>query len=216
MREAVHVLKFDNARVMARPLGGFLARAIERLMQNAPAEMLVVPVPLHARRERQRGFNQARLLAGAALSELRKKHPEWQMTLASKTLIRHKQTAPQSGLTPRQRRLNLKEAFQVGEPESLRGRDCLLIDDVMTTGATARAAATVLLRAGAKSVRVATVARATLKGWRKGGPKDGTEALLGGFDTRSARKIERRLSEFAGETGSAKTNNARCETNVAR
>lgn len=162
LREAIHALKFNNVRVLAQPLGGYLAAAIERLMLNAPAEMLVVPIPLHKRKESQRGFNQARLLAAVALAELGHSHPEWQFTLASRTLIRHKETAPQSGLTPRQRRMNLKEAFQVGEPEALSGRDCLLIDDIMTTGATARAAATVLLAAGAKSVRVATVARAIL------------------------------------------------------
>lgn len=167
LREAIHALKFNSARVLAKPLGGYLAQAIERLMLTVPhsetgLEMLVVPVPLHQRKEQQRGFNQARVLAAAALAELVHSHPEWQFTLASRTLIRHKETAPQSGLTPRERRINLKQAFQVGEPDALTGRDVVLIDDIMTTGATARAAATVLLAAGAKSVRVATVARATL------------------------------------------------------
>lgn len=216
MRAAIHALKFNGARVMTRPLGKFLARAIERLMLTAPSEMLVVPIPLHRRKERQRGFNQARLLAVMALRELRKSHPEWLLTLASKTLIRHKETAPQTGLTPRQRRLNLKAAFQVGEPESLLGRDVLLIDDVMTTGATARAAANVLLSSGARSVRVATVARAVLKGWRKDGPKDGNEALLGGFETHAARKIERRMKQYAGEPGTAITKHVGENSDVAR
>lgn len=216
MREAIHALKFNNARVLARPLGTYLAGAIGRLMLSAPGEMLVVPVPLHARKERQRGFNQARVLAAAAIAELRKTHPEWQLTLASRTLIRHKETTPQAGLTPRQRRINLKGAFQVGEPDALNGRDVLLIDDIMTTGATARAAANVLLASGAKSVRVATVARAVMKSWRNDGPKDGTEALLGGFNTRAARKMEKRFEEFATVTGTANTKHVGENSDVAR
>jgi ComF family protein len=186
LREAIHALKFNNARVLARPLGGYLAHAIERLMLDAPPEMLVVPVPLHQRKERQRGFNQARVLAAAALAELGHSHPEWQLTLASRTLIRHKETAPQSGLTPRERRINLKQAFQVGEPDALTGRDVLLIDDIMTTGATARAAATVLLGAGAKSVRVATVARAILS---NGNSFQGSATVSGTAKTKHVRGI---------------------------
>jgi ComF family protein len=210
MREAIHALKFNNARVLARPLGRFLAAAIERLMQAAPPDLLVVPVPLHRRKEHQRGFNQARLLADYAIRELRRSHPEWKLTLASRTLIRHKETLPQTGLTPRQRRLNLKEAFPVGAPEILRGRDLLLIDDVLTTGATARAAARVLLAAGARSVRVATVARTVMKGARvtsSGADADGG-ALFGAMDSRAARRIEKRLAEHATDSRTAKSKHA--------
>ena len=160
MREAIHALKYDRLHRAARPLGRMLAEAIAQLAGEAPAELLVVPVPLHRLKYAQRGFNQARLLAGEALEFLRKSHPKWRLTLAASTLMRLRATASQAGLTPRQRRLNLKGAFSVSDAKQVAGRDVLLIDDILTTGATARAAAKALVDAGAASVWVATLARA--------------------------------------------------------
>ena len=137
-----------------------LAGAIARLAQESPKEMLVVPVPLHRSKLVKRGFNQARLLAREALRLLSKSHPAWQLELAPGTLMRLRETRSQAGLTPRQRRLNVRGAFSVSDPGAVAGRHILLIDDIMTTGATARAAAQALIRAGAESVRVATLARA--------------------------------------------------------
>jgi hypothetical protein len=130
------------------------------LYGQAPAEMLVVPVPLHRTRHAQRGFNQARALGRHALAELKKSHPAWRLTLAPSTLIRLRATETQTGLSPRQRRLNVRGAFQVADAGQVRGRHVLLIDDILTTGATARAASQTLKRAGAASVWVATLARA--------------------------------------------------------
>jgi len=78
--------------------------------------------------------------------------------------MRLRATESQAGLTPRQRRLNVKGAFTVSEPAVVTGKHILLIDDILTTGATARAAAKALIEAGADSVRVATLARARLLG----------------------------------------------------
>ena len=122
--------------------------------------MLVIPVPLHRSKHAQRGFNQARSLAEQALGFLRKSHPHWRLTLASKTLMRLRATESQAGLTPHQRRLNVRGAFTVSDPAAVAARHILLIDDILTTGATARAAAQTLIRAGAASVWVATLARA--------------------------------------------------------
>jgi ComF family protein len=122
--------------------------------------MLVVPVPLHRSKYADRGFNQARSLAVAALDALRKSHPEWRLTLASSTLMRLRATTSQAGLTPRQRRLNVRGAFTVSNPAAVDSKHILLIDDILTTGATARAASLALTRAGAASVWVATLARA--------------------------------------------------------
>jgi ComF family protein len=145
---------------LARKLGSRLAEAIAQLAADAPKDLLVVPVPLHHGRMAQRGFNQARALATEALRILKRSHPEWRLELSSSSLVRQRSTESQAGLTPRQRRLNLRGAFFVSDSEALRGRHILLVDDIYTTGATARACSRTLMEAGAASVRVATLARA--------------------------------------------------------
>jgi len=74
--------------------------------------------------------------------------------------MRHRSTASQAGLTPRQRRLNVRGAFSVSDPAAVKGKHVLLIDDIYTTGATARAASQALIKAGAAAVWIATLARA--------------------------------------------------------
>lgn len=160
MKEAIHALKYDRLYPASRRLGAMLAQAIARLADEAPARMLVVPVPLHRSKHAQRGFNQARLLAAEALAVLRHTHPGWSLTLAPRLLVRQRATGSQAGLTPRQRRHNLRGAFRVSDPAAVAGQHILVIDDILTTGATARAASQALLRAGATSVWVATLARA--------------------------------------------------------
>jgi ComF family protein len=110
---------------------------------------LIVPVPLHARRLKERGFNQALLLAQSFSDK----------PLAREALIRVRHTVPQSGLNPRERRENVRKAFAAPRPEDLKGKNVLLVDDVYTTGATVRECARVLRRARASVVTVLTVAR---------------------------------------------------------
>ena len=161
IRELLHLLKFLGQRAIAsHVLGARLAQAILTLEPEAARDLLVVPVPLFAARQRDRGFNQAELLARAAVRELRKQRPQWKLTLAPAALQRTKDTRPLFALTPDERRTRLRSAFAAPQPETLRGREVLLIDDILTTGATARACSRVLLRAGAAKVWVATVARA--------------------------------------------------------
>jgi ComF family protein len=160
MKAAIHALKYDQLHPAARTLGLMLARAIAQLAGEAPAEMLVIPIPLHRSKYAERGFNQARALAEYALISLRKSHPEWRLTLAASTLMRHRATASQAGLTMHKRRVNVRGAFSVSDPALVESKHILVIDDIYTTGATARAAAQVLVRAGAASVWVATLARA--------------------------------------------------------
>ena len=169
MRAAIHALKYNRMHAAARKLGQMLAEAIGTLAAEAPAEMLVVPVPLFRSKHAERGFNQARALAQHALRSLRKSHPQWQLALAPSSLIRQRSTGSQAGLTPRQRRINVRGAFKVTDLSAVDGRNILIIDDILTTGSTARAAARALLQAGAATVFVATLARAyRLHHYRRG------------------------------------------------
>lgn len=160
LREMVHLLKYERMSAVARPLGQMLACAIEMLNGQAGGELMVVAVPLFPSKERQRGYNQAVLLADAALSELEKTRPEWKLRAAHSVLRRVRDTESQFALTSHGRRRNLKGAFAVRDGAMLAGREVLLVDDIYTTGATARECARVLRRAGAAKVWVATLARA--------------------------------------------------------
>jgi ComF family protein len=157
LRALIGLLKFTRIRGVARILGGHLAESTLKLEEVAGQEMLVVAVPLFNAREQRRGFNQSVLLADEALRILRQTRPDWKLTAAHNRLARRKSTDSSFGLTRRGRRRNMSGAFEVRG--SVRGQEVLLMDDVLTTGATARECARVLLRAGASRVWVATLAR---------------------------------------------------------
>jgi ComF family protein len=160
LRDLIHLLKYDKVRPAANVLGSMLAEVIAK-MQPAfgGGTILVVPVPLHSRKLRERGFNQAELIVRAAL-----KHPtvRQRFELNTHLLKRRRVTESQIGLSQNQRKENLRGAFIVTGRDALAGREVLLMDDVFTTGTTASECARVLRRAGAGKVWVATVAR-TLK-----------------------------------------------------
>jgi ComF family protein len=124
---------------------------------------LVVPVPLHRVKLRQREFNQSELIARAALKIIQAgAGSSDRFVLTPHALVRARATQSQIGLTSHQRRENIRGAFLVARPAEVVGRQILLIDDVFTTGTTVSECARVLRRAGASNVWVATVAR-TLK-----------------------------------------------------
>lgn len=158
LRELIHLLKYDGVRPAANVLGRMLAEAVATLqpllLEN---RLVVVPVPLHPRKRRQRGFNQAEVIARAALKLEALRRFE-----IDAVLDRTRETQSQIGLSRHQRRENLRGAFVVTAPEAIRDREVLLVDDVFTTGTTVSECARVLRRAGAAKVYVATVAR-TLK-----------------------------------------------------
>jgi ComF family protein len=162
LRSLVHLLKYEGMQPIAGRLGPFLADSVESFAGCSP--MLVIPVPMHPHKQRQRGFNHAELLARTAMAEMHRRHPQWRLQLDTRLLKRVRVTVSQAGLTTHQRRQNLRGAFFVPEPARVAGRDVLLMDDIYTTGATARACSRVLRNAGAASVRVATVARAQREG----------------------------------------------------
>jgi ComF family protein len=160
LRDLIHLLKYQHVRTATPVLGRMLSEVIEQLKPCfAGAEPVVVPVPLYASKLRERGFKQVELFTRSAL-KLRPGGLE--LAVQPEILERIRLTASQTGLTIHQRRENMRGAFQVKQPEVIRDRDVLLIDDVMTTGTTVSECARVLRRAGAARVWVATVAR-TLK-----------------------------------------------------
>ncbi len=158
LRALIQLLKFDRMPGLAGLLGGRMAETILELDGVAGNDVMVVAVPLFAGRERQRGYNQSRLLADIALARLRKLRPAWNLVASHGILRRVRQTESQYALSKTERRRNLRGAFEVaGE---VRGREVLVVDDIMTSGATARECARVLKSAGASRVWVATLARA--------------------------------------------------------
>jgi ComF family protein len=161
LRELIHLLKYEQVRPAATVLGRMLAEAMTGLQAgwtgNNP--LVVVPVPLHSRKLRQRGFNQSELIAQHAIKLVA---GSGRLVLHSRVLERRRETQSQIGLTRHQRRQNLRGAFVVSRPEEIAGREIVLVDDVFTTGTTVSECARVLRQAGASKVFVATVAR-TLK-----------------------------------------------------
>ena len=154
LRTLIHLFKYAGMKPLAKPLGRYLERAI-------PVDSgfdVVVPVPLHWRKRWKRGFNQAELLAREVAGRRGFK--------MAQALRRVKASDAQAGLSKTARRRNAQGAFQIRPGLTLAGQRVLLVDDVMTTGATASACARALKRAGAKSVALLTLARAD----RKWGP----------------------------------------------
>jgi ComF family protein len=151
-RELIHRFKYDRRVQLCRPLGMLTARLLASFAREAAPELLV-PVPLHVKRLRQRGFNQAVLL-GEVLAR------EWQVPLARRNLCRLRWTEPQISLAATERAANVRGAFGVADPASLRGKRLILVDDVYTTGSTVAECTRVLMKAGAAAVFIVTVARA--------------------------------------------------------
>ena len=161
-REIIHHLKYSERVSLAPPLGALLRECLQR--EPFQSEV-VIPVPLHRSRERQRGFNQAELLASSLNRHVN-----------NRILRRKKRTPSQTGLSRVRRTLNLAGAFEV------RGKvpDCVMVvDDVYTTGATLNEIARTLKRAGAKRVEVLTVARVDRSG------------SVSGNSASSAKQVER-------------------------
>jgi competence protein ComFC len=147
LRELIHLFKYARMKPLAKRLGDFMSRALPREQSFD----LAVPVPLHWLREWRRGFNQSELLAREAARRCG--------IPVIRALRRVANTRAQAGLSNTGRRENVARAFRAKRGASLSGRRVLLVDDVMTTGATARACALALKAAGAKSVTLFTLAR---------------------------------------------------------
>jgi len=148
LQEAIHHLKYRNVKGLARPLGELLANQFQEA--SIPAD-IIVPVPLHKEREKERGYNQAALLAGHLAQRV-------DLPLAERALERVRRTPPQVGLSARERWSNVAGAFRCTGSDLL-GHRVLLIDDVCSTGATLSACAQASRDGGAVAVYALTLAR---------------------------------------------------------
>ncbi len=153
LKDIILLYKYHHFRVLGKDLARFVQRSLckeERIWWRVEA---IIPVPLHPKKERQRGFNQAQVIA-KYLADSRG------IELVEGRLIKIRNVPPQTSLEVKDRKKNVLGAFRVIKGEYLKGKVVLLVDDVYTTGATIRESSRALKKAGVKEVRAVTIARA--------------------------------------------------------
>ena len=143
----IHSLKFGGHKTGLRTMAALAANS---LIHDLGSPDIIVPVPLHPRKLRSRGFNQSLLLAQLFFPDHKEK--------IRHSLVRTRHTRPQTGLKGVERRKNVVGAFTVQDPQEVQGKKICLVDDVFTTGTTVNECAKTLKKAGATSVEVATMA----------------------------------------------------------
>jgi ComF family protein len=158
--DVIHCFKYKKKIQLARPLGMLLFYDFVRYWGGKSMD-LVIPVPLHAKKLKRRGFNQAFLLVREWMHMAETLNMEWPgIRMETTALTRSRGTEPQTGLSREKRVYNIKDAFSITDFQKVAGKKILLVDDVYTTGATVEECARVLLKAGAEQVDVLTLARA--------------------------------------------------------
>jgi len=150
-QDAIALFKYGSRQLLTGPLAALMIKFAEREIDLAQYDV-VVPVPLHRVRERERGFNQAEALARCFSERFR-------FFAVENCLLRIRETPQQTLLRGDERRRNIKGAFALAQDPDFRGKKVLLVDDVITTGATAEECARTLRRGGAERVDVLAVAR---------------------------------------------------------
>jgi len=167
LRQLIHLLKFERVTSVAALLAERMAEALDGALLQTQAPLLITAVPLFSRKQSERGFNQSRLLAQELVTALRRRG--WDVRGDYALLLRKRETRSQSELNLSQRRANLRGVFGAGKNAAMiRDANILLIDDIVTTTATARQCSAVLVKAGAAQVWVATAARSQkveVAGW---------------------------------------------------
>lgn len=152
VRTAIHLFKYRGGKGFGEGLGRLAAEYLRRTHTELLSGVdVMIPVPLHPKKERRRGFNQTILLCRAVSAETA-------LPLCERGLLRRKDTMPQSLLSPAERKENLRGVFVVNA--DVAGKRVLLVDDIFTSGATCGECARALYRAGAESVRVFCLAAA--------------------------------------------------------
>ena len=148
LRKAINLFKYHNMKRLSKPLSAMILRI------EIPQVDAVIPIPLYKDRLRQREFNQSALLAKYTAKSTG-------TSLLVDCLVKVKDTMPQVGLSSRERRRNIRNAFGVEKKELIKGKVILLMDDVITTGATVRECSKVLKKAGAVNIYVMALAQGT-------------------------------------------------------
>jgi ComF family protein len=148
---AIHEFKYAEKTYLATPLG-LLLSSFAKTWLHGHRNLLVMPVPLHPKRLRERGFNQSLLLAEKVAMTL-----DARLDFSSLKRIRY--TQPQTGLGSEERKKNVRKAFGVSNPDAVKGRAVVLVDDVATTGSTLNECARTLRRAGCRRVFCLVLAR---------------------------------------------------------
>lgn len=161
LRAVILQLKFRRCERLGKRLGAYLLAPWNALAIASDDAPILAPVPLHSKRKRERGFNQAELLALGLSRELARIKKGPRPRVDADCLRRTRATTPQTGLSLQARKENVRNVFDVHRPERVHGRTVVLVDDVMTTGATLSACAGALKKAGACTVLGLTLARAT-------------------------------------------------------
>jgi ComF family protein len=147
----IHQFKYGKRVMLRRPLGLLATAHLNAFAIGFKAD-LILPVPLHVKRLKERGFNQA-ILLGEIFSK------KWKLALSRNNLKRIRWTEPQVNLGAAERAANVRGAFAITSEKEITGKRVILLDDVYTTGSTAKECSRVLMKAGAIAVAVLTVAR---------------------------------------------------------
>jgi len=158
LQDLLHKLKYDHLKGVGWRIGteaGRLLSESKLLEQNSLTQnnALLVPVPLHSKRYRRRGYNQARVLAEGISRRCNLEVAE------EGVVVRRKNTTSQTGLNSRERIKNTSDAFQINQETKIFGRNCIIVDDVYTTGATTFELAGVLSKSNGKKTAIVTIAR---------------------------------------------------------
>ena len=156
MQKLIHLFKYGQKTSLQHCFFELISEFITAYRLNINQFDLVIPVPLHPTRLRERGYNQAQLLAQLIARQ-------YSIPLSSNNLIRIRNTESQSVLSQKERWTNIQQAFRIRQPVEFQDKEILLIDDLLTTGATASEAARTLKEAGAKRVDVLTIAVTALE-----------------------------------------------------
>ena len=156
MRKSIHRFKFYGETHMTNTLAGFISYAFKKSGAKSEAFDILLCVPPDKKRYRKRGFDHTEVI-GKAVSE------KLDITFFNNVILKVKNNLPQHTLSARQRAANVRGVYKIINPDAVKGKNILLIDDVFTTGSTVNEIARILKRAGAKYVLVATVAKAVPK-----------------------------------------------------
>ncbi|MBN2097558.1 MAG: ComF family protein [Candidatus Omnitrophica bacterium] len=151
IKECIHLFKYQGKLALAQPLGKLMADFAGRCLDMESID-LIIPVPLHRAKYRQRQFNQAELLGQALAKNFSKE-------MSAAVLVKIKSTPAQVNLSRIERLKNIQGAFKIKNAQLIKNKRLLLIDDVLTSGATINECARILLEAGANRVDIFTLAR---------------------------------------------------------